>query len=317
MRRIFTIGETVLDIIFKDHQPVSATPGGSMLNTSISLGRLGLDVFFISEHGNDHVGELADHFLHANGVRTDYMYRYDGYPSSLALAFLDKDNNADYNFYKKYPEKRMDIRFPELTDDDIVLFGSFYGIDPAVHRQLSPFLNEAKNKNALIIYDPNFRISHLQKIDTYRPVIMENLAVADMIKGSDEDFAHIFNTRSVKDTWHLIRNADGILVHTANKNPVTLCMSDRSFESYEVPVISPVSTIGAGDSFNAGLIYGLIALNIRKTNLKNMDINQGKSLIDYAIKFSSHVCMSYDNYLSKDFADKIRKEDRMNHQIDG
>ena len=46
MRRIFAIGETVFDIIFKDGKPITSTPGGSLLNTAVTLGRLGLDVYF-------------------------------------------------------------------------------------------------------------------------------------------------------------------------------------------------------------------------------------------------------------------------------
>ena len=128
MSRIFAIGETVFDIIFKNGKPASSTPGGSMLNTAVSLGRLGLDVYFISEYGKDKVGELVDNFLRTNGVSTDYVSRSDDLPSSLALAFLDDNNNADYSFYKYHPEKRLDIPFPELTHSDIVLYGSFYVI---------------------------------------------------------------------------------------------------------------------------------------------------------------------------------------------
>ena len=66
MRRIFAIGETVYDIIFKGTQPVSAKPGGAMLNTAVSLGRLNLPVHFISEYGYDIVGDIINNFLNKN-----------------------------------------------------------------------------------------------------------------------------------------------------------------------------------------------------------------------------------------------------------
>jgi len=56
--KVYTIGETVLDIIFKNNQPVSAKAGGSVLNSSVSLGRLGVDVYFISDYGSDEVGAM-------------------------------------------------------------------------------------------------------------------------------------------------------------------------------------------------------------------------------------------------------------------
>ena len=57
MRKIIGIGETVLDIVFKDNQPIGAFPGGSVLNAMISLGRAGVETIFISEAGNDRLGE--------------------------------------------------------------------------------------------------------------------------------------------------------------------------------------------------------------------------------------------------------------------
>ncbi len=305
MRRIFTIGEMVLDILFKGGKPVSATPGGSMLNTAVSLGRLGLDVHFISEFGKDKVGAVADAFLTGNGIHTQHIYRYPGFPSSLALAFLDEHNNADYQFYKQYPEKRLDIIFPEPTEEDIILFGSFYGIDPDIHARLKPFLQHAKEKNALIIYDPNFRTTHLPKLETYRPVLMENFEMADIIKGSDEDFGYIFNTGNVEDTWEKTKDFSDVLIYTANKDDVRY-RSPGIDETYEVPPIRPISTIGAGDSFNAGLIYGLVSHGMTRNNLKTMRREQRSEIIRNAIRFAGHVCMSYDNYISQAFADEIK-----------
>ena len=300
MRRIFAIGETVFDIIFKDGKPVSSTPGGSMLNTAVSLGRLGLDVYFISEYGKDTVGNLVDDFLGSNGVNTGYAFRYDGFTTSLALAFLDENNNAEYSFYKRYPEKRLDVVLPELTGNDIVIYGSFYGIDPEIHARLKPFLEQAHEKNALVIYDPNFRKAHLPGMDTYRPIMMENFAHADIVKGSNEDFELIFGARTAREAWKHLNGLCDMMIYTANKNNVELCMPDIH-DSYPVPPLTPVSTIGAGDTFNAGLIFGLISQNIGKEELKNLTEGQREFIIARAISFAGHVCMSYDNYISPSF----------------
>ena len=68
MRKVIGIGETILDIIFRDEQPIGAVPGGSMFNGLISLGRAGLDCAFISETGNDRVGRRIISFLEENHV---------------------------------------------------------------------------------------------------------------------------------------------------------------------------------------------------------------------------------------------------------
>ena len=299
--RIFAIGETVFDIIFKNGKPLAATPGGSMLNTAVSLGRLGLDVHFISEFGKDTVGNLVDDFLRSNGVNTGYCCRYDDFPSSIALAFLDDDNNAGYSFYKCYPENRLYRAFPEITDKDIVIYGSFYGIEQKIHARLKPFLELAHEKNALIIYDPNFRKAHLSEIDVYRPIILTNFGYADIVKGSDEDFVHIFNTGTASESWKPLEGKCNMLIYTANRNPVELFLPDIH-DAYPVPSIVTVSTIGAGDTFNAGLIYGLITQGVGKHNLKNISEKQRAAIVERAISFAGHVCMSYENYISQDFA---------------
>ena len=71
MRKVIGIGETVLDIIFKDGKPVGAVPGGSVFNGVISLGRSGVNASFISETGNDRVGESIILFAKENGVNAD------------------------------------------------------------------------------------------------------------------------------------------------------------------------------------------------------------------------------------------------------
>ena len=302
--RIFTIGETVFDIIFKNGKPVSSTPGGSMLNTAVSLGRLGMDVHFISEYGKDKVGNLVDDFLRSNGVGIEYICRYDAFPSSLALAFLDEKNNAGYSFYKNYPEKRLEVTFPELTSVDIVIYGSFYGIEPKIHSRLKPFLEQAHKQNALVIYDPNFRKAHLSAIDIYRPIIMENFGHADIVKGSNEDFEHIFHTKTAVESYKQLKNKCNMLIYTANCNDVELCTT-AIHDRYPVPSITPVSTIGAGDTFNAGLIYGLVTQEISRNNLKDINRLQRAAIIDYAISFAGHVCMGYDNYISQKFVDNL------------
>ena len=76
MRKVIGIGETILDIIFKNDQPHTAVPGGSVFNGLVSLGRLGVPVSFISEVGNDHVGEIIRRFMEENHISTEFVDRF-------------------------------------------------------------------------------------------------------------------------------------------------------------------------------------------------------------------------------------------------
>ena len=98
MRKVIGIGETLLDIIFKDNKPVEAVPGGSTFNAIVSLGRVGADAFFVTEIGDDHVGALVRSFLSSNNVCTHYVLERKGWTSPVSLSFLYSDNNANYKF---------------------------------------------------------------------------------------------------------------------------------------------------------------------------------------------------------------------------
>jgi fructokinase len=74
--------------------------------------------------------------------------------------------------------------------------------------------------------------------------------------------------------------------------------------SYAVPSINPVSTIGAGDSFNAGIIHALLSHVTPSIEISDQQWNQ---IIAHATRFSSDVCMSFDNYISHDLADHLKR----------
>ena len=75
--RVIGIGETVLDILFKDDQPLKAVPGGSTFNSIVSLGRAGVPCAMVTEVGDDHVGDIICRHLSENGVSTEYVCRHE------------------------------------------------------------------------------------------------------------------------------------------------------------------------------------------------------------------------------------------------
>ncbi len=301
-RNIFALGETTYDIIFKNEKPIDAKVGGSQLNTTISLGRMGLNVYLISQYGTDKVGQISGQFLEANKVSTQYITRYDG-NSRVALAFLDEENNADYTFFK--PEIKTDIKFPDIRKGDIILFGSSYAIKAQIRQELIPFLKKAGEKGAIIIYDPNFRKAHLKDLPKVKPLILENMALADVVKGSDEDFHNIFGAKDFNSASESLQNhSQALLVYTANKFGVDVT-TPRFKKHFDIEQIKPLSTIGAGDTFNAGLIFSIISNRIAKQGLQDIKSGMWEKITNTAVLCAQHVCLSYDNYISEEFAREV------------
>ncbi|UCH13560.1 MAG: carbohydrate kinase [Bacteroidales bacterium] len=301
MRKVYTIGETVLDILFSNNQPFTAKAGGACLNCAVTLGRLNLPTYFIGEYGLDEVGNFVDNFLKNNNVSTDFVYRYYDGKSTLALAFLNENCDASYDFYKIYPEKRLNINFPEIQQDDIIIFGSIYAITPEVREKLIEFIKQANKKKAIVIYDPNFRKQHLHDLPKLKPMIIENMALANIIRGSHEDFSFIFGVKNADEAFDMIKDKVSNLLYTTAHKGVFLRTLKTSGQ-YKTREIEAKSTIGAGDSFNAGVAYSLYKNEITFKKLNNLEEAEWAKIINTAIEFATHVCMSYDNYISKDFA---------------
>ena len=311
MRKVIGIGETVLDIIFKGEQPIQAVPGGSAFNAIISLGRAGIPASFISEAGNDRVGQWVRRFLRENGVDDTGVCMYQGSKSPLSLAFLDENNNADYIFYKDHPHDRLEVNAPKVEKGDIVIYGSYFAINPVVRPQVYAFLEYCHRQGAILYYDLNYRASHKDELLRVTPNIIENLELADIVRGSDEDFQILYNKNDADSVYRSeISFYTKKFIYTRGAKPLELRAEGGMKKQYPPkPLEEVVSTIGAGDNFNAGFVYGLIHHNITRADIDNgLSEEQWDKVVDCGLQFAANVCQSMFNYIDTDFAQALHQK---------
>ena len=309
MRKVIGIGETVLDIIFRDEKPISALPGGSTFNAIISLGRSGVKASMISETGNDRIGQNIIKFMESNGIDASYVNVYPESKSPLSLAFLNDHNDADYIFYKDHPHDRIDYVYPEVNADDIVLFGSFFALNPVIRPQVYAFLDYARQRGAILYYDVNFRASHKNEVMKVTPNLLDNLEMADIVRGSSEDFEILFRQHDA-DTVSRSQIAfyTKKFIYTRSADPVEVRGDSGFSKQYPVLPTETVSTIGAGDNFNAGFIYGLIKNGITRQHIdQGLTESQWDALVSSALDFSAECCRDIYNYVSEEYGEKMRK----------
>ncbi|MCE5175341.1 MAG: carbohydrate kinase [Bacteroidales bacterium] len=302
MRKIIGIGETILDVIFKNDQPNVAVPGGSIFNGMISLGRLDVPALFISETGNDKIGRIVKDFMKDSNLTTEFINTFPDGKSPVSLAFLNDHNDAEYLFYKDYPSQRLDMVFPRIEADDILIFGSFYALNPQLRPAMMDLLQEANDRKAIVFYDINFRKTHADEAIRLSATFIENFEFADIIRGSEEDFRYLYNlTDPAKIYKDKIKFYTPYFIYTAAEKGVDVWGENFS-KHYDVKPIKTVSTVGAGDSFNAGVLFGLLRGRIRRQDLPTLTERDWDSIIQCGLDFSAEVCQSYDNYISKEFA---------------
>ena len=305
MRKIIGIGETILDILFKDNRAATSVPGGSTFNSMISIGRVGVPACFVSEIGGDEVGRIVRTFLCDNGVDDRYLTEYPDSKSPISLAFLDANSNATYSFYKEPFPRRDDWECPTIERDDIVLFGSYYALNPTMRYKVKGLLDEARRVGAIVYYDVNFRRNHAGESIKLASTVIENLEYADIVRGSDEDFEvlyrigegdRVFREKVEFYCPRLIysRGAQGVELHSRTLT-----------KHYVIDPVTPVSTIGAGDNLNAGILYGLIKYRIRRDDLDHLTEHDWDQIIRCGLDFSADTCLSADNYISREFAQQV------------
>ena len=275
-----------------------------MFNGIVSLGRMGENVAMITETGNDKVGDIIVDFMKANHVSTESVCRFNNGRSALSVAWLDDNNDADYQFYKDYPKARLEVEWPVIDADDIVMMGSYFVLNPVLRDKVLEFLTYAQERGAIIYYDFNFRKSHKDDALKLYAGILENMEFADIVRGSEEDFDNMFGKTDPDKIYKSeVEFYCKNMLCTSGGGNVRLITKNFN-KSYDVEKIETVSTIGAGDNFNAGVVFGLIHQGVLKSDLDNLDEATWDKIVRCGIDFAAEVCTSFNNSVSMDFASK-------------
>jgi fructokinase len=260
---ILCCGEALIDMLPRTttgNEPAfSPYPGGAVFNTAIALGRLGAPTEFFSGLSTDLFGDILVEALAASKVKTTHAAR-SARPTTLAFVKLT-NGQASYAFYDENTAGRLldQSDLPSLPEAIETLF--FGGIslvnDPAASAYEALQAREADRRVTMI--DPNIRASFITDEAAYRTRIETMLARADIVKLSDEDLRWLSGDGDVEAMARAIlakgpkvvfitEGASGARAVTATQN--------RFVAAQKVTV---ADTVGAGDTFNAGVLASLQA----------------------------------------------------------
>ena len=308
---IIGIGETVLDIVFKENQPQAAVPGGSTFNAMISLGRTAgrqnpdLKLLMITQIGDDAVADIVTDFAARNGLAPAGIRRVPG-QSNVSLALLDERNNAHYEFFRNPAPQPFQVPQVAVNPGDVVLFGSFFAINPETAPQTKAFVKAAREQGAIVYYDINYRKGHAMNPEALRASIEENMALSDIVRGSDEDIEALYGSADAAKVYaeHIAPLCPNYICTRGARE--TTVFSPGVQVSFPVPrVAKVVTTIGAGDNFNAGTVYALVGNGFDKERVRHLGAEDWSQLVPVALKFSAEVCASLFNYVGENFLEKI------------
>ncbi len=302
--RFFAFGEALIDIIVQADGKTFSSPGGSLLNVAVSMARAGAAVELISDFGLDEPGKRLHSFLESEGVGVSYLNRFTNGQTPLAYAALDADAKASYTFYKRYPETRFtEAKLPHFTPGDCFVFGSFSSVQEPLQPVLEKLLKQAQSSDSFIFFDPNIRQHKLSREDKAMNYLRRNIGMADLVRGSDEDFEAMLGTSDIEKVKNTLEISDKVPLIITRGASVVECLHLQKRSDFAVPILKNlVSTIGAGDAFDAGLLCFLDVQRMSKNELRTMHPDMLGMMIATAVSFATDVCQSPENFISKTMA---------------
>ena len=257
---ILCCGEALIDMLPRTSTEGEACyapyAGGAVFNTAIALGRLGAETGFYSGIAQDMMGDLLTETLVNSKVDTSAVV-YSDRPSTVAFIRL-VDGQATYAFYDENTAGRMlskDDLPTEVAADTLFFGGISLPVDPCGATYEALCHREAANK--VIMIDPNIRPGFIRDEATYRARIEGMLSVADIIKVSDEDLTWLFGEGDMMDHARKLINNGAKLVCITEGAKGSYGITAENVVFVEAQKATVVDTVGAGDTFNAGVLASL------------------------------------------------------------
>ncbi len=257
---ILCCGEALIDMLPRTSTEGEACyapyAGGAVFNTAIALGRLGAKIGFYSGIAQDMMGEVLTETLVNSKVDTSTVV-YSDRPSTVAFIKL-VDGQATYAFYDENTAGRMlskDDLPTEVAADTLFFGGISLPVDPCGATYEALCHREAANK--VIMIDPNIRPGFIRDEATYRARIEGMLAVADIIKVSDEDLTWLFGEGDMMDHAKKLISNGAKLVCITEGAKGSYGITAENVVFVEAQKATVVDTVGAGDTFNAGVLASL------------------------------------------------------------
>ena len=258
---ILCCGEALIDMLPRQTATGEAAfaphAGGAVFNTAIALGRLGEETGFFCGLSSDLFGALLVSVLAESSVSTALCPRFDR-PTTLAFVTL-VNGQARYAFYDENTAMRS------LTSDDLPDLGPeidavFFGGISLVSEPCGAAFEALclRHADKVVMIDPNIRPGFIRDEAAYRARLRRMFSVADIVKLSDEDL-HWLMPDSPEDLAIAALLSQGIKLVLITRGAKGATGFTRA-GSVNVPAhkITVADTVGAGDTFNAGFLSGLV-----------------------------------------------------------
>ena len=294
---IVVCGEALFDV-FPEQQTrtglqLSARIGGSPFNLAVGLARLGVPPLFFGGLSNDLFGQRLAAALSEEQVNISAAPRLDA-QSALVMVSVDARGVPSYGFYGAGTAERSVVeadsaRVPESAA--VIHVGSYCMVCEPVASALRALV-ERQQGQSVIAYDPNIRLTIEPSIARWRETLEWMLPRTGILKVSDEDLKYLYPGQSVEACVTAALRAGVQLVVVTRGSAGALAASAHDVQAVVPAVpVRVVDTVGAGDTFQAGLLSWLWREGyLKQDGLRRLDVDALKSALRFAASAAAITC---------------------------
>ncbi|MGM0875984.1 MAG: carbohydrate kinase family protein [Bacillota bacterium] len=293
MAGLFSIGEVLIDFIpaqkgkaLKDVISFERAPGGAPANVAAAVSKFGGNASMITKLGVDAFGDFLVETLNEVGVNTDHVFRTNEANTALAFVSLKEDGERDFSFYRNpsadllLTEEEIDKNW--FSEGDILHFCSVDLVESPMKQAHSKAIRLAKEKGAIISFDPNVRLPLWEDPEDCRNTILQFIPEAHIVKISDEELAFITGLTNEEEAINSLFVGDvKAVIFTRGSQGADLYVNGECYRSsgYRVSV---QDTTGAGDAFIGGFLYKLLEKKASVTQLITILQEENQDILSYA-----------------------------------
>ncbi len=258
-------------------------PGGSPFNVAVGLARLGARVEFAAKISTDFFGRFLLGHLEREGIGSRFLSRA-GAPTTLAFVALEGGEPA-FSFYQSGTADTL-LRPEDLPSRDIAAcqalhFGSISLLQEPTASTITGLVERLRD-GPLLSFDPNIRPNQIADPPGFRRLVDRLFHTANLVKVSAADLRWLMPGRAVEDAADDILTRGPALVVVTQGAKGCYALSSRVARHLRAPHVEVVDTVGAGDAFTAGLLYGLAERNL----LSTAGLRAASGEIEEALRFA-------------------------------
>jgi fructokinase len=261
--KIAILGEALIDFKSTGALAFQGFIGGSSLNVATATARLGQSTMFLTQISSDLFGASLREHMTKNGIDTSHVLQSEGHTT---LAFVEeRDGQAHFSFMNSRAADTMyDPQPRPILPNNLkfMQFGSISLLTDPTSTSITEIIGKHRsslNHNVTVVFDPNCRPALTPDLEGYKRKLRNWLRLAHVVKVSDQDLGWLEPDKALDDVaadW--IAQGPSVVIITRGEHGSSLYRAGHERLQVPTPKVSVIDTVGAGDTYTAGLMVSLL-----------------------------------------------------------